>query len=435
MAEHVVPIREASLLSKDFVGYKAFLTAWMNSRLAPPPAPPAISEIAGRRSELGDGTAVASLMKALTGKTIEGIIAGAQGERDQLANWAVVLGAMSALGVQPLHPGHSWTAEALRSGDVLAVVMMLGALAARFGVVLPRDIFVWDGPAGTEQPAGFAVSPSPRLAGARPAPCLFAQVYLNGVYTGQTILLRNASYIVGRLDSEDGDVLLDEPSVSAEHCRIWFDGSNFCVEDEGSTHGTLVLHPWAPTVLYDLGSRDTPKDSRHVLWRGSELRLGDAHLVIVHIESTAYYSDYVPPPPAAQSGLNLDIIAGPPFEGMTTIGVHLPGSSYGALSEDEAAVAPACGLAALELAHATMPGLEPLHGSIVWSAFLGRFVFCNHAVAPCRVRHARMPERGAIAVLRGGFEIVDTGDEIDLSGVVVFRATVIPPGAAAAAQQ
>lgn len=66
---------------------------------------------------------------------------------------------------------------------------------------------------------------------------LYIDVYFNGVLKEQ-VALRNEITTIGR--SEDNDIQVDNPGVSAHHARIVQEGQYYFIEDTNSTNGTNI---------------------------------------------------------------------------------------------------------------------------------------------------------------------------------------------------
>ncbi|KNC47731.1 uncharacterized protein AMSG_03958 [Thecamonas trahens ATCC 50062] len=424
---------DCSLLSPDVQALRSFVLGWMNSVILGPEGAGAsgadmLRDLGGPRNCLRDGMVLASLWAKLHPEAPPIALEAAENEMMEKANLWVVLPVIEAGGVAPVVPSHAWDASSIHDGDQLANLYLGLALAAHAGVVLPRDVYAFqDNEAGAE-PEPLALTPM-TVTEPRGVPTLIAKVLVDGKDCGQNVIVRASPVLVGRFDDEDpddsdGDVLIADGSVSSEHCTIWYDGTKFMAKDEGSTHGTLVAQPWS-RALVNLGSRDAETGKTTALWRGSELYLGDSQLVVMAVESTHYYSDY--PLLASPPGLNLDIVNGATFMGMTTMGVHYPGTSFGACLEADVPE----DVAALKLAHATVDDLESLHATFYFSSLLGRYIFTNYAAVPCAVAPPSGSPAGAswIPVQRGSFAFVDHGMQVKLGDVFVFAVSVIPADA------
>jgi DNA-binding NtrC family response regulator len=97
----------------------------------------------------------------------------------------------------------------------------------------------------------------------------------------RTLSLRGRAVFIGK--SSDNDLVLDEPTVSRWHCRLWPALPGHEVEDLGSTNGTLV---------------NGARVERAALRLGSELRLGRA---VVHYVAAG--ADGSPPEHSSYAGL------------------------------------------------------------------------------------------------------------------------------------
>ena len=81
--------------------------------------------------------------------------------------------------------------------------------------------------------------------------------------------------VVGALASADRDIADVGPDASAQHVRIWYDGSAWCVEDLGSTNGTVVVRGDDRVCMQVEAGRVAP------LQQGDELRLGQTTSFVV----------------------------------------------------------------------------------------------------------------------------------------------------------
>ena len=59
-----------------------------------------------------------------------------------------------------------------------------------------------------------------------------------GNQQGDGIPLRKRQLVIGRRES--CDIVLRFPSVSAIHCRLWFDDGHWHVEDQNTRNGTKI---------------------------------------------------------------------------------------------------------------------------------------------------------------------------------------------------
>ncbi len=66
---------------------------------------------------------------------------------------------------------------------------------------------------------------------------VYLDVFFNDVLQGQ-VELNKALITIGR--SDDNDVRIDNPGVSAQHARVICEGDNYFIEDNDSTNGTTV---------------------------------------------------------------------------------------------------------------------------------------------------------------------------------------------------
>lgn len=94
----------------------------------------------------------------------------------------------------------------------------------------------------------------------------FSLVQLNGVTPGTSIKLdpEGPPVTIGR--DEQRDVPVDDHLCSRLHCRLWFDGSGWRVEDCGSRNGTYV---------------NSRKIDVAVLHPGDAIRIGDRLMVLI----------------------------------------------------------------------------------------------------------------------------------------------------------
>ena len=73
----------------------------------------------------------------------------------------------------------------------------------------------------------------------------------------------SGSLLIGR---KRANLVLDDPLVSGQHCRVFARGEEFVVEDLGSTNGTLV---------------DGRLVREEVLQPGAEIAIGNTRLVLL----------------------------------------------------------------------------------------------------------------------------------------------------------
>lgn len=93
----------------------------------------------------------------------------------------------------------------------------------------------------------------------------FLQV-IGGARQGSNVPLDpERSLTIGR---KRGDLLLDDPLVSGRHCRIYFKGDAWIVEDLGSTNGTLVDGRLVKQSAIEPGGEVTVGGCRLVLFVG-----------------------------------------------------------------------------------------------------------------------------------------------------------------------
>jgi diguanylate cyclase (GGDEF)-like protein len=76
----------------------------------------------------------------------------------------------------------------------------------------------------------------PSGSGTRPGDAFVIVIY--GPELGKRVQLGTAPFTIGR--SSKNDLFLDQESVSRNHARISFDGTQYWVQDQGSTNGTFV---------------------------------------------------------------------------------------------------------------------------------------------------------------------------------------------------
>ena len=76
----------------------------------------------------------------------------------------------------------------------------------------------------------------PSGSSARPGDAFVIVIY--GPELGKRVQLGTAPFTIGR--SSKNDLFLDQESVSRHHARISFDGTQYWVQDQGSTNGTFV---------------------------------------------------------------------------------------------------------------------------------------------------------------------------------------------------
>ena len=418
--------KDVSLMSKDVVALKGFAAGWLTSVAGAPDDGRALHEVSGPRSCLKDGKVLAAVWAATHPEEAAIELEEANGaEMMEQANLWAVLPVLEGAGVVPLVENQSWDVSGIHAGELLPSLSLVLALAAHAGVSVPRDVYVFEGEG--DEPKAVPLTPTV-VTDPRGTPTLVGKILVNGKDLGQDVVIRaGEEVVIGRLDDEDasesdGDVLIDDSSVSNEHCVVWYDGKVFRVKDDESTHGTLVAQPWSRGLI-DLGSRDAPSEADASLWRGSEIFMGDSQLVVMSIESTHYYSDY--PLMSGMFGLNLDIVNGATFQGMTTMGVHYPGTSFGSCSDADVPE----DVKALGVAHATVPGMASLHAVFHFSNYFGKYMFINYCPYPCAIARVGSlgPTAPAIPIQAGSFAFVEQGDQINVGNVFVFSASIIPP--------
>jgi pSer/pThr/pTyr-binding forkhead associated (FHA) protein len=93
----------------------------------------------------------------------------------------------------------------------------------------------------------------------------FALIVQRGPQTGKTWLLPNGGTTIGRDPSND--IVLDDITVSRNHCDIELSGDQLVLIDLGSTNGTYV---------------NDKRADRHQLAPGDRLLVGKFHLVVAH---------------------------------------------------------------------------------------------------------------------------------------------------------
>ncbi len=119
------------------------------------------------------------------------------------------------------------------------------------------------------------LSPGPRRPGQRTA-CVIV-IYGEGL--GQRINVESRQILIGR--SEEADLQLPHPSVSRRHCRIWRDGQDHWIRDQGATNRTRLNDR-------ELG------DSDHLLVDGDHITIGESILKFVgHASLEAPYHEEV----------------------------------------------------------------------------------------------------------------------------------------------
>jgi pSer/pThr/pTyr-binding forkhead associated (FHA) protein len=75
----------------------------------------------------------------------------------------------------------------------------------------------------------------------------------------------------------DSDILLDDDTVSREHCRVVQDGQHTMIIDRGSTNGTYVSMQGSPVVV--LKREELPLFGEGVISLGEAVRDDDEHLI------------------------------------------------------------------------------------------------------------------------------------------------------------
>lgn len=97
----------------------------------------------------------------------------------------------------------------------------------------------------------------------------FLQI-LTGPRAGQTVPLTSLQVLtVGR---KRGDLLIEDPLVSGQHCRLSFEDGAFVLRDLGSTNGTMVDGRLVREVRLKPGAEITVGASQLVLFVGEDER-------------------------------------------------------------------------------------------------------------------------------------------------------------------
>jgi len=91
---------------------------------------------------------------------------------------------------------------------------------------------------------------------------------MSGVKQGLNVPIpADAPLVIGR---KRGDLLLDDPLISARHCQVWFRDGRYYLKDLGSTNGTAVDGRMVREATLRPGAEITLGSSRAILYVGDE---------------------------------------------------------------------------------------------------------------------------------------------------------------------
>lgn len=160
-------------------------------------------------------------------------------------------------------------------GLVLGIVAAFGYAVAGTGERPPLPPPIPQQLPPTERaapPPAPAPPPTPRLEPTRPlverAPALAWLVIRSGPRAGQQFGLSTGRNLIGR-DGVHCDLVLEDPTVSAQHAQVRFERSRFVIYDLASTNGTFV---------------NKQRVQRWLLMDGDEIRIGNTILVFKRVK-------------------------------------------------------------------------------------------------------------------------------------------------------